>query len=196
MMGRPDAALKELRLSKNEVGACAIGQVGLGHPYFVQRKFDLALTQYVASTVLERDQWLGYFWEGRTFEEMGDFPKAIESFEQADLRTVGYDTTLGAADAVAGAAKVKAFYKKLLDACLQGSDGYWKKRLDLALHASPQDPHYIATVYAHLKQMPEAYQWLEAARQQGKLDELYLDVCWNRDDPAFQEIVGKIGQPR
>jgi tetratricopeptide (TPR) repeat protein len=180
--GDPEAALQEFLFAERNSPANANIQRHLGRPYFFQRKFDLALDHFQKSIELEPLQFDGYFCIGSVYEEKGDFLNAIQAFEQGDLLTGKNEES------------TKLFYDGLRKASQQGgSEGYWSNRLETALSAPAPDAHYVATVFAHLGKMKEAYDWLEKAYDQGELQGLGFDVCWDRNNERFKKIAEKVG---
>jgi tetratricopeptide (TPR) repeat protein len=164
-LGQATEALWELKLSEEAVPTCAIGQVALGYPYFVEGRFDLALVQYQRSIELEPRQWLGWFWSARVHEEMHDYLRAIDHFEQADLRTLENDG-LNAHDMKA-AVEITNTSSAALRAVVHkaGEEGYWRARLEAALASTSRDARYLARVNAKLGWTDDAYAWLKTAAQ-------------------------------
>jgi tetratricopeptide (TPR) repeat protein len=180
--GDPEAALQEFLFAERNSPANANIQRHLGRPYFFQRKFDLALDHFQKSIELEPLQFDGYFCIGSVYEEKGEFLNAIQAFEQGDLLTGKNEES------------TKLFYDGLRNASKQGgSEGYWSKRLETALSTPAPDAHYVAIILAHLGKTVEAYDWLEKACNQGELEGLWFDVCWDRNNERFKKIATQVG---
>jgi tetratricopeptide (TPR) repeat protein len=181
--GRPDEALEEYERAEKADGADPYTQNQLGHPYFVKGDLREAMKHYEAVLDLSGSFWQAHLFRGMVFEEQKDFLAAIEEFEKADLGR-GMDQ-----------AKTAHFYTELRQAFNGGEErGYWKKRLELALEASPQDEYYIATLYARLGPKSKAYDWLRQACDHKAFREgLLFDRCWDHNDKEFQATVRSIG---
>ena len=180
--GHPDAALREYLLAERADPADPTIQFQLGHPYFAQRNFKEALAHYQKSLDTEPRQYWGYYCKGRVYEETGDFSRAIQEFEKADLIAGKKNET-----------QAKLFYDALRKACdLGGAAGYWSNRLEKALNATPQSPQNIAVLLAYLGKTNEAYEWLEACNP-GQLRGLWADLCWDHNDDRFKAVAKKAG---
>jgi serine/threonine protein kinase/Tfp pilus assembly protein PilF len=185
MTGDQEHSLKEYLLAEKDNVANSNIQLQLGNHFFAQHEFDKALQYFDRSTELLPNQFWGYWCKGCVHEEKGDFLQAIQEFERAD-RKHGKNES-----------ETKPFYDKLRAAFKQGgSAGYWQVRLDIALAKSPPDLHYIAVILAHLGRMDEAYRWLGNACQEGKLDGLWFDPCWDHNDYRFKDIAKKLRSGR
>jgi len=192
--GYPEEALREFQIAKQIFPTDPVIEHFLGHPYRFQRKFDLALEHYQRSIDLNESFYLGHRAKARTLEETGEFEKAIDEHEISDL--------IGGEDEE----KVKAFYNALRDAYRQGlqeggaQEGarrYLEKKLERAMSESPPDTLYAATLLAHLGHVPESYECLEKAVQQGCVLGFWFEVCWDSNDPHYRALAEKVGfKPR
>jgi len=192
--GRPEAALRHFKLSEREVPTCAIVQVYLGHPRFVRRQFDLALAQYQNAVELEPRQCLGHSWKAKVLEEKSEILQAIEESEQAELRALEDETRLIAATPSTTVEAITGTHERLRESFLrQGVAGYWRQRLENALSTPKPNAHYISTVLARLGQVTEAYEWLAKALEQGELNGLCFNLCWDRRDRRFRRIASQVG---
>jgi len=181
--GRPEEALKQYRVAEQLDPSSAVVQHHLGHPYFVKRQFEQALHYYQTSLDMESRQAKAHYCKGRVFEEMGKFEEAIEEFQSQEQAAEQFTDDR------------KLFFGKLRDAVRQnGGEGYWRKRLDLALKESHQQPYEIATLYARLGDKQNAYAWLKKACAQKAFTEgLLFDLCWDHNDEQFKAIARGIG---
>src|SRR5262245_51070911 len=50
-----------------------------------------------------------------------------------------------------------------------------------------------ALCLAHLGRMKEAYDWLEKAAQEGKLENLWADLIWDHKDERFRKVARMVG---
>jgi serine/threonine protein kinase len=179
--GQPDQALEQYKLSENLLPNLSILQQHLGCAYLAKGDFDVALRHYRTSLDLRPGQSAAHFWIGRVFEEQKKFMQAIAEFEASD-QAAGHTN--------------EAFYAALREAVRQQDpvNGYWSKRLDLALHETQPDPYYVATLYARLGTSEKAYDWLEKACAKRTFDRgLMRDSCWNHQDTNFIAIAKRIG---
>lgn len=184
--GQPEAALAQYRIAERIAAQLSLPdpvlEHHLGHPHFARRNFALALKHYERSLKIEDRHSMGHYWMGRTYEAMGDFGRAIDEFQTANL-SVGTD-----------ASETKKRYDKLRAAALEGGRaGYWRQQLQLALEKNERDLYYIATVYAQLGEMDNAYKTLsEACERKSFTQGLMFDLCWNHDDQRFKAITKRI----
>jgi tetratricopeptide (TPR) repeat protein len=176
--GKPDAALEQYRLAEEKSPSNSIINHHLGHPYFVKRDFDRALTHYRMSLQLENRQNTAHYFIGRVYQEQTNFLAAIQEFEEHDRLAGNYDNE-----------RIK-FYDALREAVrLGGAEGYWQKRLKIALGKSRPDLYYVATLYARLGERDKAYAWLKKACEKKSFDQgLMFDFCWDHSDPEFIAI--------
>ena len=176
-----DAGLRELLSAERSSPAHPVVQYQIGNAYAIKKDFVNALIRFDLSLKLLREQVIAYECRGKVYEEMGQFEKAILDFEERDKW--------------AGADQVsrKLYYDGLRQAALTGGpQGYWRYRLQKALNvAGQQDSRAIATYLAHLGNKDEAYQRLELACNEGQLDGLWSDYCWDRKDPRFKAVAKK-----
>src|SRR5262249_4125310 len=83
--GEPEAALKEYQIAAHAFASDPGLQQHLGHPYRALHKLDLALAQYQKSIELVPEYYEGHYCVACTYEELGEFGKAIDEFEKGDL---------------------------------------------------------------------------------------------------------------
>jgi tetratricopeptide (TPR) repeat protein len=176
--GKPDEALEQYRLAEEKSPSGAMMQHHLGHPYFVKRDFAQALKHYRESLRLAPAQGNAHYFIGRVYEEQTNFVAAIQEFEERERLDGEYN------------AERKAFYDELREAIrLGGAEGYWRKRLDIALGKSQPDLYYIATLYARLGEKDKAYAYLKEACEKRAFDKgLMFDLCWDHNDEQFKAI--------
>jgi tetratricopeptide (TPR) repeat protein len=155
----------------------------LASTYLMRSNYVEALKHYEKSVELAPGHMNGWYSIGRTYEEMGEFEKAIQAFEEHD-RLDKTDET-----------KRNILYAELRQAAKQlGRDGYWQKRLEQALKKSAPDLYRIATLFARVGEKDKAYEYLEKACEQHAFTEgPMFDVCWDHNDEAFKAMMRKIG---
>jgi serine/threonine protein kinase/tetratricopeptide (TPR) repeat protein len=191
--GRPVEALEEFRLSEREVPTCAIVQVYLGHPQFILGNFPGAIAQYQKSIDFEPRQALGYFWKGRAFEETGEFARAIEEFELSEIRAFENSAQVESPGTIPDTTPTREKHDALRRALRKaGPAGYWRQRLEEAQSRLSPDPHLLATLFARTGDRRRAIELLERACEQGKINGLPFDHCWDKNDERFRRIAAKL----
>ncbi len=159
----------------------------LGDCYYYARRYDEAVVRYREAMEIDPGFQLARFNLGRVFEEQGLFDEALAEFTIA-VRAVGQDpeasTALGHGYAMAGQTeRAEAIARRL-------EELWWEGR---------GAPYPIATIYAALGRLDEAFQWLERAfeerdrmigmlRVHPRLDPL-------RGDPRFEDLARRVGIP-
>jgi protein kinase-like protein len=179
-VGETAAALREFQIADRARLADPIIQVHLGQPYLVWRKFDQALAYYSNSVAIEPRQYWAYACIGEVYEEMEDFEKAIWAFQKADIEGGLKDSK-------------EVYYEELRNALKQGGkEGYLRKRLETCTHLAPADLYGVAIYHAKLGETNLAYEYLGKACDDGRIDGLWLDLCWDHTDPRFQAVASKL----
>jgi serine/threonine protein kinase len=176
--GKPDEALEQYQQAEEKSPAGAMIHHHLGHPYFVKRDFERALKHYQESLRLAPAQGSAHHFIGRVYEEQTNFLAAIQEFRERERLDGEYDNERA------------IFYDTLREAVQKGgAEGYWRKRLDIALGKSQPDLYYVATLYARLGEKDKAYVWLKKACEKRAFDQgLMFDLCWDHSDPEFVAI--------
>ncbi|MBI3848750.1 MAG: protein kinase [Verrucomicrobia bacterium] len=176
--GRPGEALEQYKIAKRLSPSNPIIDHHLGHPYFATRRFEEALKHYRESLEMEGRQETAHYWIGRVYLEQTSFMAAIDEFEEGE-KAVGRTSS-----------KREFFFETLREASRQDPvNGYWSKRLELALQESKPDLYEIATLYARLGDKPKAYRYLREACEKKAFDQgLMFDLCWDHEDKEFKAI--------
>jgi len=160
----------------------------LGHCEYVQHHYDKALLFYLHASALNDRYPSGYYWAGRAYLAMTNYPAALDELEHHEARL--------AIDQSDASFKV---YREALDK--DGSKGYWTKRVELAKYQPPyfQQPYKFAEYYARLGNKPQALAWLtQALPERDSMVNLLVDEFWDefREDKQFKEILAKVGLDR
>lgn len=184
--GHPEEALVEYRIAERLLPANPTIESHLGHPYFVQRKFPQALEHYTNSLALMPTHLLCHRMMGQVYEATGDFMKAIDEHEAAELPD---------AEDKEG---VKRYWEELrAKAQTGGKQAYYQSQVESELASSEPNSYWIATYYAALGKRPSAYQWLEQAalkeHRNEIIDDFMVNLCWDHNDTQFQAIARKVG---
>jgi tetratricopeptide (TPR) repeat protein len=185
-IGDADDALKEYLKAELIYGDEPTILDHLGQPFYMRRNFPEALKHFRDSVRLQQNHANGLNWMARTHEEMGEFKKAIEEYEKADL--------VSGSDPEA----IKRFYVGLRSAFdTGGAKGYWSKRLEEGSKKSSPDWYALATFSARLDDMDQAFKFLEQANQNEYcFESLMYDLCWDHNDERFKTFVKKVGLVR
>ncbi len=184
--GHPEEALVEYRIAERLLPANPTIESHLGHPYFVQRKFPQALEHYTNSLALMPTHLLCHRMMGQVYEATGDFMKAIDEHEAAELPD--------AKDKEG----VKRYWEELrAKAQTGGKQAYYQSQVESELASSEPNSYWIATYYAALGKRPSACQWLEQAalkeHRNEIIDDFMVNLCWDHNDTQFQAIARKVG---
>ena len=162
-----------------------------GRAYFLARQYDRAIE--ILTKVIEIDPTYQrtYFYLSTVYEEKGMFAEAIEANRKGQ-------TVRGRDPAV-----LNPRLKKLSDSYnASGAAGYWRTALELTLEAAKrtEEPAHnvdLAFLYCQLGEKDRAFEHLEKAFQERRVDMVFLtvDPAWDtiRDDPRFTDLVQRVG---
>lgn len=183
--GRLPEALEQIRRAQQVDPLSLEINTDAGLPFYFARQYDRAIEQY--RKVVEMDPTFApaHFALRDACELEGMYPDAIREFRQAVALSGGSESWV---EPVA-----RAFARS-------GPQGYWKKRLDLALHGPKKlrgSPAQIANLYVALADTERALEWLENAYQARDDELVWLAVePWHdslRSDPRFQGLARRMG---
>jgi serine/threonine-protein kinase len=184
-MGRHDEAIREIKRAQELDPLSSIINALVAYMYLLARRYEETAEQIRKTLALDPD----FFWIhtglGWLCEQQGRYREAIAAHQRAVQLTKGSMGTLaalGRAHALAG--EVDAAQKILRDLLDGGGQPYVV-------------PFDIATIYAGLGEVDEAFAWLEKAfaARYGWLIWLNIEPRWDslRADPRFTDLVGRIG---
>ena len=181
--GNPTEALKEYQRAERLLPSNPALESHLGHPYFVQRKFEEAMAHYKNAAALEPRHLLCHRMMAQIYEAKGDLIKAIDESELGDRSK--------------DEAKKKGYYEELREAARNGAaQGYYRKQLQLELIKPTPNSYWVATYYAKLGEQDEAYKWLERALAEHNFaltDDLMVALCWDHTDKRFRAVASQVG---
>jgi 2-polyprenyl-6-methoxyphenol hydroxylase-like FAD-dependent oxidoreductase len=141
-----------------------------------------ALEHYQKSIDMQKLQTGAYELRGDLYEEEGKIPEALQDFET--WRRMAGDKEKD----------TKGWCEELRKAFQQGDlQGYWQNRLDEFRNGPEPNAHDVAICLAHLGRIQEAYDQLDKMDKRKLRDYLWADICLDRSDPRFQELVRKTG---
>ncbi len=185
-MGRLDEAIREMQRAVELDPLSTIINTNLGWAYYFARQYDRAIEQCRKALELDPNLAPPHRRLMEAYEQKGMFSEAVQEFANAVL--------WGGGPAAAG--ELRGAYAS------GGAQGYWQKRLDLALVRSRQayvPPSTIAGLYARLGQKDKAFEWLE--KTYSERDEwlrfLKVDPQFDslQSDPRFAGMVRRLGLP-
>ena len=154
-------------------------------PYYFGRQYHEAIKKLRETIEMEPDFFAPHLLLGWTYEQTGEFSKAIAEFETVlqlrnNSQTLAY---LGHAYAVAGKGDEA---RKVLDKL--------KVRLERGDHVPSLT---MAIIYTGLGDKDQAFEWLEKARKNRSEDLIFLKVDPKFDtlraDPRFSALLAKMG---
>jgi DNA-binding winged helix-turn-helix (wHTH) protein/TolB-like protein/Tfp pilus assembly protein PilF len=182
-MGRFDEALIESKRLLELDPLSPASQNHLGWHYLYAHQFDQAIEQYKLVLAIDpnfaeahRQLAEAYWQKGRFNEAVAEWNRRLE--------------LIGRGDEVPALEKAYATF---------GWKGFWQKRLQFAMGRSKHSymsPSGTATIYAELRNTPQALNWLETAYREHDHDLVYLKVdhTWDslRSEPRFQELLKRM----
>jgi tetratricopeptide (TPR) repeat protein len=179
---KPVEALKEYQRAERLMPSNPDLESHLGHPYFVQRRFEEAMAQYKSAEALEPRHLLCHRMMAWIYEARGDLMKAIDEYEKGDRSED---------------ARTKRYYEQLREAARRGGvDGYYRRQLELELMKPKPDSYWVASYYAALGEKKQADKWLEQALAEhhwALTDDLMVALCWDHQDERFRAVARKVG---
>jgi DNA-binding winged helix-turn-helix (wHTH) protein/TolB-like protein/tetratricopeptide (TPR) repeat protein len=182
-MGRFDEALIESQRLLELDPLSPASRNHLGWHYLYAHQFDQAIEQYKLVLAIDQNfaeahrQLAEAYWQkGRFNEAVAEWNRRLE--------------LIGRGDEVPALEKAYATF---------GWKGFWQKRLQFAMERSKHSymsPSGTATIYAELRNTPQALNWLETAYREHDHDLVYLKVdhTWDslRSEPRFQELLKRM----
>jgi len=188
LTGDPEGARKEYELAEDFLPTSPFIQMQLGHPDFVQRRFNEALKHYKRAAETVYGYASAYHSMALVYEERqepGDQLKAIEEYiNEADV--LGKDKV-----------ETRRWFNEFREAFFKGGrKGYIQKWLERELSASNPDPYTLSNYYSRLGNKAKAYELLNRAIEEHSpsiTTSLMFDFCWDHKDEEFQAIARKLG---
>lgn len=182
-MGRFDEALAESQRLLELDPLSPASRNHLGWHYLYAHQFDQAIEQYKLVLALDPNFAEAHRQLAEAYAEKGRFDEAVAE-------------TLKRWELIGRAAEVPALRLAYSES---GWKGFWQKRLQLALERarrSYMSPAGNATIYAALKDTPDALSSLEKAYREHDMDLVYLKVDYTydslRSEPRFQELLKRM----
>ena len=182
-MGRFEEGLAESRRLLELDPLSPASRNHLGWHYLYAHQFDQAIEQYKLVLAVDPNFAEAHRQLAEAYAEKGRFDDAVaETLKRWELIGRGNEVP----------ALKKAFSEL-------GWKGFWQRRLQLALERgkrSYMSPAGTATIYAAVRDKPQALGWLERAYREHDHDLVYLkvDYGWDslRSEPRFQELLRRM----
>src|SRR5207249_2985429 len=143
----------------------------LGHCEYVQRHYEKALPLYLHASALDSRYPGGYYWAGRAYLAMTNYPAALDEMEQHELKRGGLEPSY-----------ISNRYKKYREALEKGARSYWMNRTPTPSDEGARIPtaYHRAERFAHLRDKTNALAWLEKAlAQRDSMENLLMDEFWD-----------------
>ena len=182
--GRLDEAIVELRKARELDPLSSVIARAVVIPYYFKRDYKPAFE--LLREANEPGPALSATWEMGLFIRSGSLNEAFAEIEKAkDARKNDPLLIYSAGMAYAASGKQAEALRSI-------------KELEAISGASLSTAHWIAKIYATLNDKEMAFSWLERGLATGALGVFYKDEpIWDpiRDDPRFEELVGKMVMP-
>jgi tetratricopeptide (TPR) repeat protein len=183
--GDTETARREYQIAERLDPSDVTIQAVEAEPYFVKRKFDLAIQQLNKALELEPRMNLHYQL-GHAYEAAGQYEKALDEFESNAL-AIGLDPE-----------QTRDWYIRLRSELrAKGPRGWWQAQADGNRNHPYFNPWWTARYCARVGYTNDALSLLDQAytNHDGELTSLLIDDCWDplRSDPRFKELVKKVG---
>jgi TolB-like protein len=186
--GRHDEAIGAITRAEELDPRSAIIAASAGWTYLHARRYGKAIGEFARALALDSLSAPAYSGLGEIYELTGNDRKALANYLRVVELTGGSFSTLHGT--VAGSARrLRAAFDR------GGWKAYWSEQLaELQPGASA---YHIASVYARLGRIDEAFRWLEKAVTERSTYLLFLNedpvVRTLKSDPRFAKILGTIG---
>jgi len=186
-MERQDEAIREADAARALDPLSLTINVNLSWQYLRAGQLEPARRQLERTRELQADFWGVHWGFGHYHRQRGDYDEAIREFEKAVQVGGGYTlpiTDLGYTYAVAGR---QTEARGMLD------------RLKTMAEKSYVSPYNMATVYVGLREIDEAFAWLEKAFDARSRSLAWLKVASEYDglraDPRLRSLLKRVGLP-
>jgi serine/threonine protein kinase/Tfp pilus assembly protein PilF len=181
-------ALEQFKLAERLDPVDTTIQSSLGRPFYVERKFDLAIKQFQKALELEPREAAGHLNLARAFEADKQCSNALNEYWKLALLTTDDEHKTNA-----------RFEKQSKDLRERGPRGWYEGLLEEARRAPNPSPYLTAALCARLGKTNDAIELLNLAYHQHspRMERLIEDDCWDslRSDPRFQDLLKNMGFP-
>ena len=186
--GRPDEALKEILLAQERDPLSLPINTDVGFHHYYNRRYESAVKQLTSVLEMKNDFPLAHLWLGRTFQELKQYPRALEEYRLMGDRLGDWPVTIAARGYVNGIwGRIPEARQDLLSLEKQAQTRFVTS-------------YGVALIHAGLGDNDAAFRWLDKAVQERShwLVWLRLDPRWDslRSDPRFERLVRRMEFPR
>jgi len=179
-VGRFDEAIAEAQKAQKLDPLSPIIHTVSGDTYLRARQYDRAIVELQKAIEIDPNFSLAHSKLRDAYLGKGQFPEAM-----AEGRTAAVLAASNREQAVQSATELEEAYLR------SGEDGYWRKRLELAMAAKERpdmvgydDSSYcIASICARIGEKDQAFLWLERA-----VEEREVSVVYFRTAPEFDDL--------
>jgi DNA-binding winged helix-turn-helix (wHTH) protein/TolB-like protein len=185
-VGRFDEAIAEIKRALELDPTSLYINRSVGTILYMSRRYDEAIEQLQRTLDLDANFITTYDWIVRSYEEKGDYAKAIE-WDMRKRNVVGYSHP-----------ENLTVLRKAYEA--SGWRGYWQMTLVLAKRQAQGNyskPLQFAGLFARIGEKDQAFAWLERAFKEidPGLSYLKVEPEWDnfRADPRFADLLRRIG---
>jgi TolB-like protein/Flp pilus assembly protein TadD len=188
-IGRPDEAEAIARQGLQIDPLSSGTNFGVASALVFNRRWDEAIAHLRKSIELDPNYWFHHSYLGRSYEQKGMMPEAINEFKLAfELDNQQSENWAGLAHAYAVSGRKDEAQKMLADLIRKSSGNTYVS------------PYSVAIIYAGLEDKDKTFEWLERAYSERSY---YLPVYLTTDarldhfhaDPRFKDLVRRIGLP-
>jgi tetratricopeptide (TPR) repeat protein len=187
--GRPEEARHKLEIARRLNPSKVQTHRVLGHTYYAERNFPRAVEVYRQAVGWEPHDRPSYIFMAYAYRAMGDYPKAIDVFEELESIDAGEKAKAGGrADRLR-----RAFAQ-------DGARGYWEEEWN---QTSTNRLYLRAVIQCQLGHTNAAFEILEQVyhthARNGPVEDwmfyLLFDETWDasREEPRFRALLDKIG---
>lgn len=186
--GRPEEAFKEILLAQEREPLSLPINTDIGFHHYYNRRYESAVKQLTTVLEMKKDFPLAHLWLGRTFQELEQYPQALEEYRLVGEKLGDWPVTIAARGYVNGiSGRVREAREDLL-------------KLEKQAQTRFVTSYGVALVHAGLGDSDAALHWLDKAVEERShwLVWLRLDPRWDRlrSDPRFERLVRHIEFPR
>lgn len=184
-MGRQEEAIREAEIAKTYDPLSLAANTNLGWQYLRAERLEQARQIFDGTAELDPGFWGVHWGLGQYYRRKGDFPKAIEEFQEAIAAGGGHAMPLSALGYTYAIAGQPAEAHGMLE------------KLTALAEETYVSPFNMAIIHAGLGEVDEAFAWLEKGYEDRSRSMAWLEVTEEleglRSDPRFASLARRIG---
>jgi tetratricopeptide (TPR) repeat protein len=192
-MGRHEEAFAQINKAHEIDPFSRAVNANIGLRLSAARRFDEAIAQFKKVIEMEPNYPIVHSFLASAYEAKGMYEEAIEEGRIASILLGG--------DSTESSERKAAVFTQALK--VGGTQGYWRKRLELRLKDYEQgyeSAFTVAVTYARLGDKDLAFEWLEKsfAAREGDLVDIKTESAFDglSSDPRFQDLLRRVGLPQ